>query len=127
MSTTLLNTASAAKAAAPAAGVSFASLAGMVMALLMVLALILAMAWLLRRLSGMGGQGAQSLRTVASLAVGAKERVIVVQAGETQLLLGVTAHQVTLLHQLEKPLPANAPANTFAALLAQRLGKDVAS
>jgi len=125
MNTTPLTAAAAAKAAAPAA-VSFGSLAGMVLALLMVLALILGMAWLLRRLSGLGGlQGPDGLRTIASLSVGPKERVLIVQAGEAQLLVGVTAQQITLLHQLEKPLPVPAAGDSFASLLARRLGKDV--
>lgn len=117
-------TAVATKATAPAA-VSFASLGGMVLALLLVLALIIGMAWLLRRVSGLGLQGPESLRTIATLAVGPKERLLVVQAGDTQLLVGVTAQQITLLHQLDKPLPVPVPANHFANLLARRLGRDV--
>lgn len=118
------NSAAATHATAPAA-VSFASFAGMVLALLLVLALIVGMAWLLRRVSGLGLQGPASLRTVATLAVGPKERLLVVQAGDTQLLVGVTAQQITLLHQLDKPLPVPVPTNHFANLLARSLGREL--
>lgn len=123
MSHSLVVSAAATKAAAPSAGLSFAAVGGMVLALLMVLALILGMAWLLRRLSGVGLQNPSGLQPVASLAVGPKERVMVVQAGETQLVIGVTAHQISLLHRLETPLPAPAAGESFATLLA-RLRKE---
>lgn len=106
-------------AAAPASGLSFAAVGGMLMALLMVLGLILAMAWVLRRMGG-GTLGAPAgLATVATLPVGTRERVLVVQAGDTQLVIGVTAHQVTLLHRLDTPLPKPVAGDSFASLLAR--------
>ncbi|MBO9829661.1 flagellar biosynthetic protein FliO [Xanthomonas sp. A2111] len=111
------------------------SLVGAVFALLLVLGLILGMAWVLKRLPGSGFRPAQGLRVVASLAVGAKERVVVVEVNGEQLLLGVSPGGVRTLHQLPEPLP-QAPAPTlpsikpfkqlpdFAQLLAQKLRKD---
>jgi len=76
----------------------------MILSLLMVLALIVLCAWVLKRFN-LTQQGVSQLKVVTSLSLGAKERVVVVQAGEQQLLLGVTAQQVTLIERLSEPLP----------------------
>ena len=76
----------------------------MIISLLMVLCLIIICAWVLKRFN-LTQQGVSQLKVVTSLSLGAKERVIVIQAGEQQLLLGVTAQQVTLIERLSEPLP----------------------
>ena len=75
----------------------------MILSLLMVLALIIICAFVLKRFN-LTQQGVSQLKVVTSLSLGAKERVVVIQAGEQQLLLGVTAQQVTLIERLEEPL-----------------------
>ncbi|WP_369350122.1 flagellar biosynthetic protein FliO [Stenotrophomonas sp. JAG2] len=105
---------------------------GAVLALLGVLALIVGLGWLLKRMPGSGFRPAEGLRVVASLTVGAKERVVVVEVNGTQLLLGVTAGGINTLHQLPEPLPTPPPARlpdfkhlpNFAQLLQQRLRKE---
>lgn len=81
------------------------SLFGAVFALLLVLALIVGLGWLLKRMPGSGFRNTEGLRIVTSLAVGAKERVVVVEVNGQQLLLGVTAYGITPLHTLPEPLP----------------------
>jgi len=105
---------------------------GAVLALLAVLALIVGLGWLLKRLPGAGFRPAEGLKLVASLNVGAKERVVVVDVNGQQLLLGITAGGISALHALPEPLPAPAPATlphlkhlpNFAQLLQQKLRKD---
>jgi len=75
------------------------SLASMVGSLVLVLALIFAFAWLMRWMQGARQSRGTGLRVEGGVQVGAKERVVVLQAGETRLLLGVTAQQVSLLHR----------------------------
>lgn len=72
-------------------------------ALGLVLAAIAAFAWLLRRLTpgSIGTRG--SLRIVGGAMVGPKERVVLIEIGDTWLLLGVAASNVSLLHTLPKP------------------------
>nr|WP_246429139.1 flagellar biosynthetic protein FliO [Pseudoxanthomonas broegbernensis] len=104
---------------------------GAFLALLLVLGLILGLAWLLRRLPG-GLRTAEGLRVVGSLPLGAKERLVVVEVGGRQLLLGVTSAGISLLHDLPEPLPPAEPPRlpnlkdlpNFAQLLSQRLRKD---
>jgi len=76
----------------------------MIISLLMVLALIIICAFVLKRFN-FTQQGVSQLKVISSLSLGAKERVLVVQVGEQQLLLGVSAQQITLLDKLSEPLP----------------------
>lgn len=108
------------------------SMFGAVLALLAVLALIVGLGWVLKRMPGSGFKPADGLRVVASLNVGAKERVVVVEVNGEQLLLGVTAGGINTLHRLPEPLPTPEPARlpdfknlpNFAQLLQQRLRKE---
>jgi len=98
----------------------------MVVSLLVVLGIILVSAWLLRRMPGLGQQGSGLLKVRATLSVGLKERVVLVEAAGETLLLGVSPGGVHCLHRFDAPLPAQPPSNLesgFAALLAKRLGK----
>jgi flagellar protein FliO/FliZ len=84
-----------AAASAPSMAGSFASMAG---SLAMVLLIIFAFAWLMRWMQGIRQPRGGSLRVEAGLQLGAKERVLVLQAGDARLLLGVSAGRISLLH-----------------------------
>ena len=124
----------AAKAAAPVGqhAASSPGLFGAFFTLLLVLGLIIGLGWLLKRMPGGAFRPAEGLKVVASINVGAKERVVVVDVNGQQLLLGITAGGISTLHQLLEPLPQTpAPALPnlkqlphFAQLLAQKLRKD---
>lgn len=90
-----------------------------------VIALIVALAWLMRRMGGItGGQGG-ALRVLGGLSMGTRERVVLIQVGETQLLLGVAPGRVQTLHVLDRPLPTQPPSQPgkggFAASLSAAL------
>jgi flagellar protein FliO/FliZ len=86
------------------------SLAQVTLSLLLVLAAVFAAAWVVRRLRGFGKFGANIIQIVADAPLGAKERAVLIEVGGQQLLLGVTAGQVNLLHVLAQPVaPASAP------------------
>ena len=78
----------------------------MIVSLLMVLVLIVICAFILKRFN-LVQQGGSQLKVVASLSLGSKERVIVVQAGDQQFVLGVTSQQINLLEKLSEPLATN--------------------
>ncbi|SEQ62715.1 flagellar protein FliO/FliZ [Solimonas aquatica] len=110
-------------------GSGAASIAGMFFSLLLVIALIFALAWLIRRVQNLRGLRRGSLQLVGGLSVGPKERVVLVQLGEQQYLLGVAAGSVNLLQRLDAPL---APVETetqvpgtgaFAERLREMLGQ----
>lgn len=102
------------------------SIGGAVFSLLLVIGLILGLGWLARRMPGMqrGGGNAQ-LKVVASIALGPRDRAMVVDVGGTQLLLGVGTGGIRTLHTLEHPLAvAESPgASPFAQVLAQHFGR----
>lgn len=70
-------------------------------ALLAVLATILALAWFLRRLGGLSNLQGGRFQVLAALSLGARERVVLVQAGDKQLVLGVAPGRVQTLCILE--------------------------
>ncbi len=75
----------------------------MILSLLMVLALIGVCAFVLKRFN-LAQQNTGQLKVVASLSLGVKERLVVAQVGDEQLVLGVTSQQITLIKNLEEPL-----------------------
>lgn len=115
----------------PIAVSPLASSLQMLFGLGLVLAAIAATAWLLRRLAPGQVGSAGSMRVVAAVAVGPKERVVLVDIGDTRLVLGVAPGSVTRLHEMPRPDDAGAqpqpsltaPAvSRFKKLLAARKG-----
>lgn len=96
----------AAQPIVPAPVVSPVSLGGMLQVLLglgLVLAAVAGSAWLLRRFSpGQIGAGG-AVKVIGGVALGPKERLVLVEIGETWLVLGVAPGQVNTLHTLSKP------------------------
>lgn len=84
----------------------------------LVVVMIVALAWALRRLGGLGTGGTGPLQVLGGLSVGPRERVVLLRAGEQQLLLGVAPGRVQTLHIFNEPL-ATPPAggDGFAARL----------
>ena len=105
------------------------SAGGMLQVLLglgVVLALMFGSLWLLKRLSAPRGSAAGLVRVITAAAVGARERVVVVEVGDTWLVLGVAPGRVTTLHQLpRRDLPPAGPlaGGEFAERLRNLLGR----
>jgi flagellar protein FliO/FliZ len=93
----------------------------MLFGLAAVIGLVLALAWLARRLGVQGEIASPLLRRIAVLPVGTRERVLIIEAGDQWLVLGVTAHNIQTLHTLPKgEVPAASGlrlSGGFAALL----------
>ena len=118
-------------AAEPAAAMSGTDvgvqLSKLLFGLLLVVGLIFLLAWLLRRVQALNPRGNQAIRVISTQALGARERLVLVQVGKEQVLLGLSAGRITPLHVLEEPvhLPDVEPANPeFAQRLMELLGKD---
>ena len=62
------------------------------------------MAWLMRRMGSMGGLTSSNLKVLGGVSVGQRERVVLVQAGDTQLLVGVAPGSVRALHVMDEPV-----------------------
>ncbi len=77
-----------------------------VLSLVLVVAVIFILAWMMRRLGAGTLRSNAFLKIVGSVSMGARERVVLVQIGEQQLVLGVAPGRVQTLHVLEKPITA---------------------
>lgn len=118
--------------AAEAPAVPAYSPAGNVLQVLFGLAIVLLVMWgcarLLKRYSGARGSAAGALRVLGGVAVGQRERVVMVEVGETWLIVGVAPGRVNALHVMPRladapQAPAPAPAGGFAASLARFTGR----
>lgn len=73
-----------------------------ILGLAAVLGLLYALAWGAKRLRLAQGTQPALLRSVAGLSVGTRERVVVLEVGDTWLVLGVTPQSINTLHTLPK-------------------------
>ncbi|MDV9034090.1 flagellar biosynthetic protein FliO [Pseudomonas sp. RAC1] len=124
--------ASAAVAPAPAAAPAPDSLSGqlaqMVLGLLLVVGVIFLLAWLLRRMQLAQPRGGQVIEILGSRALGPRDRLVLVQVGKEQILIGHSPGSIEALHVLAEPVPvpdsARQAAPEFAQRLLELMGKD---
>lgn len=96
--------------------------------LLLVLIVIFALAWLARWMQGARIARGAAMQVHGGVQLGAKEKVVLLQVGEQQFLLGVTAGSVNLLHRFDDPVAmtptgsASPLPSAFADRLRQALG-----
>ena len=118
----------AAQAAAPVAGSGMGGqLVQLLLGLLLVIGLIFMLAWLMRRVQQIVPRGGQVIKVVATQALGPRDRLVLVQVGGEQVLLGLTPGTITSLHVLKEPVQVadTEPASgEFAQRLMELLGKD---
>lgn len=69
--------------------------------LLLVLAVFFFCVWAMRKLGGFTISGTEKMRVVGGLSLGMREKVILLQVGKKQLVLGVTPGRIEALHVLE--------------------------
>ncbi|MFK7828944.1 MAG: flagellar biosynthetic protein FliO [Congregibacter sp.] len=105
--------------------------------LLVVFICLFAVILLLKRVNRMGSSSGSALRVIASASLGQREKVVLLEAGQEQILLGVAPGNVRMLHVLPERVhlggsagasdssDGNVNASTFADVLraANPLGK----
>lgn len=77
-----------------------ASLGQMVMGLGVVIALLLGTLWLIKRLAQPRGPG-NALKVIGGVALGSRERIMLVEVADKVLVVGVTTANIRTLHVLE--------------------------
>ena len=95
--------------------------------LVLVLLVIGALAVLARTLQRVRGSHGAAMQLHGGLQVGPRERVVLLQVGDAQFLVGVAGGSVSLLHKFEGSLPvpaATAVGSPFAMTLQRLLHKD---
>lgn len=90
--------------------------------LFVVVALIIGMAWFMRRMGSMSGMAAGDLKVLGGISVGQRERIVLVQAGETQLLVGVAPGEIRTLHVMKEPItPTNESNSKVSSSFSEKL------
>lgn len=91
--------------------------------LALVLVLIVVSLWLLQRLGRWHAPTGGQVRVLGGLSLGGRERLLVVEVGRTQLVLGVAPGRVQTLHVLEGEARLERAAGGFGQQLKQILAQ----
>jgi flagellar protein FliO/FliZ len=95
--------------------------------LLLVLACVIVLAWMMRRFGRLQSSANGTLQLIDGMALSTRERLVLVQVGGTQVLLGVAPGRVEAVHVLAEPVASPEPENpvsaNFAVRLREALGK----
>lgn len=113
----------------PTAAVSTGSVLQVVLSLLLVLAAVVVVAWILKRINLPQQGGGNALKVISGVAVGQRERIVLLEVNDTWLVVGVAPGQVSALHTMPKgmlPSASNTTAgddNKFQGWLKQMMEK----
>ncbi|BCB26178.1 hypothetical protein SKTS_10640 [Sulfurimicrobium lacus] len=88
--------------ALPVSPVSIGGVLQVLFGLIVVLGTVAGAAWLLKRLAPGQVSAGGAIKLIGGIAVGPKERVVVVEVGDTWLVVGVAPGQVTALHNMPR-------------------------
>ncbi|RTL57777.1 MAG: flagellar biosynthetic protein FliO [Rhodocyclaceae bacterium] len=107
-----------------------ASLAQLGVGFALVVALLFGCLWLLKRITSPQGRSTGLMKVVSSLAIGPRERVVLMEVGDQWLLVGVGPGHISKLGEIPRQALPDSPANPapeFSAWLKRamehRLGK----
>lgn len=98
----IADAAGAAANAVPVVGGS--ELLGMSVSMIIVVAIILLLGWLYSRSRLVGGGSSDAIAVVATRSLGPKERLLIVEVADQQLLIGMTSTAVQTLHVFDAPV-----------------------
>jgi len=98
-----------------ASPLSVGSATQLMLSLAVIVAIILALGWVLKRLKLAGPRSRGDLAVLDQVAVGPRERIVLVRVGESQVLVGVSAAGMVALTPLPAPLVVVRPASTTPA------------
>ena len=101
---------------------STSSILNVFLSLLVVIAIIFALAFIMRRFTVAQSGGGQ-MRVVATMMAGAKEKVMVIEVGDEQHLIGITAHNINHLAKLENPIANDKSGTNITPNTQQSSGK----
>ncbi len=100
----------------------FSSLIQLTLGMFAVLTLIMGLAWLLKRSGRFQVAAGGSLKILGGLSMGTRERVVLLQVGDKQLLVGVAPGSIKTLHVLDTPLVTGNQAVAGNSSFAKQLG-----
>jgi len=84
--------------------VGFQSAAQVALSFALVVGALLLLTWILRRVTRLQSNALRGLRVVGGLSVGMRERIVLLEAGDRQILVGVAPGFLRTLHVFDRPL-----------------------
>jgi len=106
---------------APTKTNSASQLANLIGGLALIVILIYGLSWFVKRFSQGGFLHNPAMKIVSSMPLGTRERLMLVDVGGKQLLLGVTATQINTLHVFEEPVVQAEKAQPATSDFSQKL------
>ncbi len=100
----------------------------MLIALVVVVVIIIVLSLVIKRLSLVPGSTTGLIRIVGSLALNSKDRLLLIQVGDEQILVSASPGRIGKVHDLRSPIETGTPgmaqkpdSNSFNSLLSQML------
>ena len=90
-----------------------------------ILAAVVVILWLLKRLGRMTMTANNQIRVLGGVSLGAREKLVLVQVADKQMVLGVAPGSVRTLYVLEQPIEIEDTSNAFGRLLSDKLKQAV--
>lgn len=81
----------------------------MLVSMALVVAFFFLVAWMLRRWGRLATSGSGVLRLIAVRSLGPRERIVLLQVGDEQLLVGVAPGRIQTLHVMRQPVDVVPP------------------
>lgn len=82
------------------------------LALMGIIGLIFAISWFVKRFSQGSFSANAHIKVISAMPLGTRERIVLIEAGGQQLLLGITSTNINTLHVFEAPIMVDNKADT---------------
>ncbi|MCB1870474.1 MAG: flagellar biosynthetic protein FliO [Gammaproteobacteria bacterium] len=90
--------------------------------LIVIIALIFVLSWFFRRFGKQAFTGKGMVSVIGGVSLGPRERAVLLQVGDSRLLVGVAPGQVRMLHVLDRESGQVLPAGEFNGALQREMG-----
>ncbi len=91
--------------------------------LILVVLVIFALAWLVKKFNLAQQSQGGLIRIVAGVSIGTRDRIVLLQVGEEQILVGLTPGRIEKLHTLAEPLALPGERPAAAASFAEKINR----
>lgn len=89
----------------PGPGLGLGSYVQAALALALIVAVLAGTAWAARKLSNGKGFGNGGMKVIGGVALGPRERIVLVEIGDDWLVVGIVPGQIRTLHRMSKGSP----------------------
>lgn len=91
--------------------------------LILIVALIFLLAWCLKRFGVGNVNSNQTIKVISTVAFSTKDKVALIEAGDKQLLIGVSPGRINTLHVFDEKIQEAEQQSAFSSVMAS-VGKD---